>query len=141
MPISPTKWAPFEADRPNNDGRYRTRQIAGTGGQRMSFFVPPDFRKLVALRLIAMISSGAAGSAKSIWFDTAYGSAGESKTQHEESDHSSTFDFTGFGDKHTSIDIAHVFGALAAGDRCGILIDHKGLGGAIDYLGIEMEYE
>ena len=70
-----------------------------------------------------------------------YHAAGENYNNHSESDTTSTYDFTGMTDKGIEIDISGIFSNIQAGDLCGIQVDHKSIGGAIDYLDVYGEYK
>jgi len=129
---------PFEPS--GSTGDYRTRTVAGSGSWRVSFQVPPDFKSLVSLVVGCIVSAGAAGSGKNIDLDSDYGAAGESSTAHSESDATSTYNFTGLSGMHTDINVAGVFSQLAADDRCGLLITHNAIGGALDYLFLRLGY-
>ena len=123
-----------------NYGNYRVRSLAGTGGQRFTFHVPDNFSSLVSLNLIAICSSGAAGSGRDIDLFSEYGAIDEDYDTHSESNTSITYDFTGKTDKIIEIDISSVFTSLDAGDYCGIFIDHNAIGGTLYYIGVELQY-
>ncbi|NIL98656.1 MAG: hypothetical protein GTO62_16420, partial [Planctomycetales bacterium] len=81
----------FEVDHDSNYKDYRVQTVAGTGSQRFTFCVPPDFSSLVSLEIIYAPSAGAAGAGKDIDLYSDYGGPNESTTQHSESDTTSTY--------------------------------------------------
>jgi hypothetical protein len=125
-----------------NLGNYRTRSISATGGQRFAFpGIPEDFNSLVSIYLVGIVSSGADGSGKDIDIYTDYGGNNELYNIHTESDTTSTYDLTGQTNKRTNvIDLSTVLTNLGAGDSIGLFVDHKGIGGAINYIGIQLKY-
>ena len=65
---------------------------------------------------------------------------GEDAQINAESDTTTVYDLTGTSNQITEIDISAVFSSLAAGHYCGIQIDHNGIGGTIEYIGIRIRY-
>lgn len=128
------------SDYANNLGDFRTRSVGATGSQRFTFIVPYDFIALTSLVLVGIVSSGAAGSARDIDLTSDYGAIGEAYNNNSESDTTSTYDLTGYDNEFYELDISSVFSSIAAGDYCGLFVDHKGIGGAIDYIGIKLKY-
>jgi hypothetical protein len=120
-----------------NFGNFRVRSIAGTGAFRFTFNVPLDFVSLVSIEAIGIPAF--TGDAKNIDLASDYGAIGETYNTHSESDTISTY--SGFvTNKVYALNLASVFTALAAGDYCGVLIDHVTIGGSINYLGILLKY-
>ena len=113
--------------------------IAGTGAHRFDFCVPDDFVSLVSIELIVAYAVGAVGSGKDIDLYSDYGAVGQSTVQHSESDTTSTYTLSG-PDTWQAFDISGVFNSLSAGDHCGLLLDHKSIGGSAFYLGVKMVY-
>lgn len=130
----------FRSDYNSNNGSYRVRNIGGSGAHRFSFRIPENFQSLNSLKLIGIISSGAAGSGKDIDLISEYAAIGEDKSINGESDVATVYDFTGLDDEFAEIDISGVFTGISAGDKCGLEVDHNGIGGGIDYIGIELLY-
>jgi hypothetical protein len=129
----------FNADYGTNDGSYRTRQVGAAGAFRFNFHVPFDFVTLVSLDLVGFPEAGATGSGKDIDLTSEYGAIGELKNNHSESDTTTTYTIPA-NDTLFTIDLSTVFSVLAAGDFAGVLVDHNGIGGAVDYLGIRLRY-
>ncbi len=127
-------------DYDSNTADYRTRAVGATAEQRFNFQIPSDFGTLVSVELCGMVSAGAAGSGKDIDLASDYAAVGEIYNQHSESDTGTTYDFTGLTYMWARIDLSPVFSALGAGDQCGVLVDHNGIGGTINYFGIILEY-
>jgi len=123
-----------------NLGNFRTREVGGTGAHNFTFCVPSDFASLVSCEVVGIISTGAAGAAKDIDLSSDYGAVGEAYNIHSETDTTTTYDFTGKANQLASYSIAPVLSALSAGDYVGFDIDHNGIGGAIDYIGIKLVY-
>lgn len=105
------------------------------------FSVPEDFGALVSLEMIGIPSVGAAAAAQNIDLFSDYGAIGEDITEHSEAEITTAYDFTGLALKFAVIDVSVVFNSLAAGDICGLTIDHKNIGGTIGYKGIKLVYK
>ena len=117
-------------------GTYRTRSVGATGGNEFNFTVPADFGSLVELYLAA--SAVATFTAQDIDLASEYGSIGESTTQHSETDTTSTYSMT--GGQWDKLDLSSVFSSLAAGDHCGVQVDHNGIGTTVHYKAVVMRY-
>jgi hypothetical protein len=125
----------------SNFGNFRTRSIAATGAHRFTFHIPDDFGTLTKLRIIGIPSVGAAGAGKDIDLTTDYGAVGQAYNFYSETDTTTVYDFTGTSNEITEvIDLSIVMSNIGAGQHCGVLVDHNAIGGAIDYLGIELSY-
>jgi len=118
---------------------YRVQSIAATGAHNFGFCVPTDFVSLASLEMVVAWESGAVGAAKDIDLYSDYGAEGEAINKNSESDTTSTYTLAG-PLTWEALDISSVFSAIAAGDKCGIKIDHKGIGGAGRYFAIKMVY-
>ncbi len=123
-----------------NEGNYRSRDVGGTGSHRFNVYFPTDFASISVLKLIGICSSGAAGSGKDIDLFSDYCGFDEDAQTHQESDTTTTYDFTGKGNKRIEIDLSGVFSVAAPGDVGGVFVDHNGIGGSVDYLGIKLVY-
>lgn len=124
-----------------NLGNLRTREVAGTGAHRFTFYVPNQVQNILSIKLVGIVSAGAAGSGKDIDLASEYGQIGEPSNQHTESDTTSTYDFTGKSGQYTEvIDLTVVLTSILPGDYAGIFVDHNGIGGPIDYLGVKIQY-
>jgi len=130
----------FKADTNSSNGSHRVRTITSSGAWRFEFKIPTDYSSLNSLVLIGIISAGADGSGKGIDWTSEYGGTGEDKAIHTESDTVQTFDLTGTTDQFYSFDISGVFTSISAGDNCGLLVNHGGIGGDIDYIGVYIAY-
>lgn len=129
----------FQFDYGSNEGDFRTRDVGGSGNYRATFAVPQDFVSLVALEAIAINASSLTG-VQNFDLESDYGAVGELYTTHSESDTIITYDFTGTTNEIVALNVASVFAALAAGDFCGLFINHQAIGGSLDYLGIRLRY-
>lgn len=129
----------FPCDQPNNEDSYEVDNVGGTGRKRLSFVAPADFDSLISLDAIVIVD-GPTGLQD---FDliSHYALAGEDKLLNSQTVVGHQIDFTGLGDQHYNFDISFMFPNLAAEHRCGMDINHKGIGGALDYLGIVMKYQ
>ena len=119
-----------------NIGDYRARSVGSTGNQRFTFSVPLDFDSLVAIDLIG-IPNGT-NAAADIDISSEYAAAGQASDTHSESDTTSTYSLT--SGNIDALDVSGVFSSLAAGDFCGLFVDHQGLGLTVNYLGIRLRY-
>jgi len=63
---------------------------------------------------------------------------GDASNDHSEADVGSTYSMTGL--QLSALDLSSVFSALAAGDFCGVLVDHNAIGTTVNYYGIRMRY-
>lgn len=59
---------------------------------------------------------------------------------HSESDSTSIFDLTGKTDELIVFDLTGILTNVQSEDFVGITIDHNAIGGAIDYLGVDIHY-
>lgn len=128
------------ANATTNDNNYAALSIASNGNDYFTFQTPNDFGILSAIKAVGIPTGGAAGAAKDIDLFSDYAKLGESATINTESNTTDVYDLTGTSGFITSIDLSTVFSNLEANHFCGVNIDHKTIGGAIDYLGIELEY-
>lgn len=129
----------FQASYAAVHGDYNVVAVSTNGTESFTFFVPYDFTTLTSLVLVGIPSAGAAGTGKDIDLTSDYAGNGQLSTTHSESDAASTYD-TGSADTIFELDVSGVFSSIAAGDYCGLKINHNAVGGAIDYLGIKMRY-
>lgn len=123
-----------------NIGNYRAQAIGATGAQRFTFHIPDDFNTLIKLAFIVIPAIGAAGAGRDIDLFSDYAAIGEIYNNHTESDTTSTYDFTGTANQITEFNVTHLFNNLSPDDTAGIFVDHNGIGGTINYLGIHMIY-
>ena len=121
-------------------GDYKTQQVASNGTSQFTFFVPANYVSTVSLALIGRVSSGAAQINRNIDLFSDYASVGELSGNHSEANTTILFDLSTFSGRIAAIDISSVFTSLGAGDVCGVTVDHKSIGGNIDYLGVKLEY-
>lgn len=131
------RWCPAETS--SNDAEFRVRNIAGTGTFRFNFPVPLDFAALTSVELVGWPSAGAGGTGKDIDLASSYGAIGQDRATHTETDTTTTYN-TGTQDVIFALDLSPVFSAIAAGDFCGVQVDHNSVGGSIMYIGIRLRY-
>lgn len=130
---------------------YRSRNVAGTGAFDSTFYVPTDFQiaNLVALELIYFNQGANVGVTVQIDFSSEYCLNGQAKN----------FNFVNNPDPAGAVgsyligavntraffDLTNLAGTnmypnLAAGHLCGLNVNHRGIGGAINYEGIRLAY-
>ena len=124
-----------------DNGDYRVRNISMNGDFNFTFFVPFDFSSVNSATLIGIPSAGAAGAGKDIDLSSEYATFGQASNANSEADTGTTYDLTGTSGEITEVvDLLVVLSSLAASDVVGINVDHNGIGGAIDYLGVKLNY-
>lgn len=110
----------------------------------MEFQIDPNATSVTGIFLAGSPNgAGGTGAGKDVDFFSDYGnpSAGESIFFHSESDVTGTYNFGPAADAFFEIDLLPiVFTNVAAGDVCGLFIDHNGVGSTIAYYGIRVEY-
>lgn len=133
-----TKTVWFEPDYNGPTLTYRRRSIGATASFQFTFRVPDDFLTLVSLEIVGIPGATYTGVGE-IDLESNYAQDGEAISTHNETN--SLTALSGTINVHTPIDVSSVFSSLAAGDNCGIELDHvTGLGAAINYIGIRLEY-
>lgn len=130
----------FPVDWNNIYNGFKNRSIAGTGNHDFLFVVPADFKALVSLKLIGIVTSGSAGSGKSVTLNSTYGKEGENYAQHTEND-TDIYTIAASADFFGSLDLSAVFNSLENGDICAVNVDHNTIGGYVYYTAIELVYE
>lgn len=124
-----------------NQGEFRTRSIGASGAHRFTFQIPEDLATLISLEAVGIPTAGAAGAARDIDLFSNYGAVGDLFNANAESDTGTTYDLTGTADRLTEVlDFAAVLSGAVPGDFCGVQVDHNGIGGAIEYLGLFITY-
>lgn len=137
---SPTKEVFYLAEGNSNTGDFRTRSIGASGSWNFTFYIPHDFNSIIDLVAVAAATGGGAvGTGKDIDLSSDYGGIGEQGTVNSETDTASTYTIPAVGELF-ELDLTPVFSNLDPGDICGVNIDHNGIGGSVDYLGIRLRY-
>ncbi len=126
----------FTEDYNTSMGSFRTRSQGASASFQYTFQVPADFGSLIELVAVGIPLANLAGVDIDLFSD--YGAAGEPFNNHSESETTATYNFT--LNELSEIDISPVYSVLAAGDYCGLEIDHNGIGGTIEYIGIRLRY-
>jgi len=126
----------FETDWNANYSNLRIRSIAGTGGHRFPFSIPPDFSNLVE----AYIESLPANTFTDQDIDLAseYAGQGENYQTHAETDTASVY--SGVGNQWGKLDLSSVLSALSPGDIGGVFVDHNGIGTTVYYGRLVIRY-
>ncbi len=124
---------------PNPDrqyGDYRV-ELTGTGATiRFTFYIPPDYSSLDECKAIGIPDFTSSGN--DIDLDSNYGGNGQLYNNASETQSTNTYSFT--TDQMSSIDISPVLSGISGGKTIGILVDHNGIGGNINYLGLIFSY-
>ena len=122
-----------------NSGVYLGTSVSSTATGYFSFYVPADFSSLVEIVLEGFASSaGAVGAGKSITLTSNYALDGALNTTNGTS---TTNNYTIPAlNTFFSINLAPLFGSLAAGQYCGLSVAHNTIGGSVLYLGIRLKY-
>lgn len=116
---------------------YRVQNVAPTGDFELTFAVPEDFVSLVELHLF--FTPNNTFSAGEIDLLSGYGGIGENILTHSESQ--SLTGLSATVSEWNELDVSGVFSSLTAGDNCGLNVNHIiGIGGAINYIGVHLEY-
>ncbi len=136
-----TKEVFYLAETSSNEGSFRVRSVGTNGDRNFNLVIPDDFVSLVSIEAVGIISgAGAEGTGKDIDLTSNCVGAAELYTSNSVSDTTSTYTIPAVN-TIWEVDVSSVFSGISAGDYCGINIDHKGIGGGIDYLGIKLKYE
>lgn len=131
----------YPADHDSSIGDFSTDEVLQNADTRLTFRVPYNFKSLVSLDLIGIVSIGAAKTLRDIDLSSDYGKEDEAYNNHSESNSAIQFNLSGQGNKVTAIDVSSVFTVLDAGDYCGLYVDHNAIGGKINYLGIRLRFK
>lgn len=123
----------------NDYGDFRTRSQGATGAQRYTFPVPHDFNSLISLAMVA-IPRSIPSAGLNIALDSDYGALSEPLNNHTESNTVAALTSFPVANDISELDISSVFSSLAAGDRCGLFINHTGIGATVDYLMVRLRY-
>jgi hypothetical protein len=117
---------------------YRVRAVGANATFNFSFRVPYLFASLTLLEIVGINNDATPGS-QSIDLFSDYGALGQASNFFSESDLANTVTIPG-ANFLFSYDISSVFSSLAPNQYCGLMIDHQGIGGRVDYLGVRMRY-
>jgi len=130
---------PFETS--GNTGNFRTRSIGATGNFNLDVIIPDDFVSLVSIEAVGIVSgAGTPGTDKDIDLTSNCVGVAELYTSNSVSDTTSVYTISA-QDTVWEMDISSIFSSISAGDYCGVNIDHKSIGGSINYLGIKLRYK
>jgi len=114
----------------------RTRTVAAGGAARFMFATPQDFASVVSLDLL--MQPAATNAVANIDLLSQYGAIGASVISLSTSNNAILYSLVATQIK--ALDIVSVFPALAAGQNCGILIQHNAIGGTAEYFGVRLRY-
>ncbi|MBD3264265.1 MAG: hypothetical protein GF375_04095 [Candidatus Omnitrophica bacterium] len=131
---------------------YRAKTISATSAHDFTFFVPdsfPGLSKLNALELLYINVSANVGVTVQIDFASEYGLDTQAKNanfvNHPDPAGGAGSYLISAVNTHGKFDLTNLAGTnmfpnLAAGQRCGLNVNHRGIGGGIGYLGIRIAY-
>ena len=117
-------------------GDYDVVNVLSNGDVSISGHFPEDFASIVQMEIIGI--PGGTFTDESIELLSDYGAVGELFNTHEGTNLATLF--SGTANTILQLDVASLFPAAAAGDFCGIHIDHKSIGTNIGYLGMHLQY-
>lgn len=120
-------------------GAFPTMQIGATGSGRFCFRADPRWTGAVFAELVGICSATAAGPGKDLDLRIEHGTIGEASTAHLVIDSATLYDWSGAAGKISIIaDLAPLLGDVEPGEYVGIQVQHNGIGGPIDYLGVRV---
>lgn len=126
-------------------GAYRTRSLGATGAHQFTFSFPTNMTSLTSVEMLAIAGSAGGGIGVDIDFLSEYGPLGGQSDANTVNIAAGTFNIPAAGTLF-SFDLLDVdglgslFPAAAGGDMAGVEVDHMGIGGIIEYLGIRIGY-
>jgi hypothetical protein len=120
-------------------GDYPVLNLGSGGSGDFGFYVPHDFVSLVSIVLVA-IPGGTVGAAN-IDLLSDYGSAAAAQQFNNHSESNAVITYALTAGQLTELDVSSVFSLLAALDYAGFHINHTGVTGGVDYLGIRLRYQ
>lgn len=115
-----------------NFSNYRTQSVAGAGSWRFTFRSPLDIADISEIYLVA--APIATFTAEDIDLTASYGADGEDIDTHTGSDTTSTY--SGVANQFFKLPLKSLFSSLSAGDNCGVLVNHNGIGTTIHYFNL-----
>jgi len=136
-PESNEKTVYFETDWNSNYSNLRVRSIAGTGGHRFPFSVPPDFSELVEGYIESL--PGGSFTDQDIDLASEYAKDGENYQTHAELDDTSAY--SGVANQWGKLDLSSVLSSLEAGDMGGVFVDHNAIGTTVYYGRLVLRYK
>lgn len=131
-------------DYQNNYFNYRVKTIGASSSFRFVFFVPHDYISMVSMKMVAIVSPGAAGANRDIDISVDYGGLGDLFDRDSHTDTTTLYNFTGKTNKiEQVIDITTAIvpiNPILPGDFVAVFVDHKSIGGNLYYLGVRLVY-
>ena len=124
----------------SNIGYYDALAVAPSSDGFFNFAMPSDLSSIYDIRLLGVISPGAALTNRDIDLYSDYASIAENYSTHSQSDTTSTYDLSTYSDKIYGFDLSGIVTNIVADDLLGIRVAHNDIGGAIRYLGIRLKY-
>lgn len=131
-----TKEMFFPAETASTVGDFRVRANAGTSSWEFDFAIPQDFVSLVSVELIGWPTANITGGTYALYSD--YGAVGQVYSTHDES--AIGLSLNGTANQFLAISLAPVLTNIAAGDFCGVEIDHVAMTTTISFIGVRLRY-
>ncbi len=131
-----SRFTPFAANASVANGRHATNQIGANASGNFESFAPNDMTTFIAAYLICLPGATVTGADIDIQVD--YCAVGETKTQHQGSDTTSTYNLT--LDQMTALEFTSILGSLSAGDFIGVYVKNNSVSGGVGYLGVLFIY-
>lgn len=129
----------MQPDFGGNQLNYRIRNLGGNGNFNFNIRAPFDFVTLISCQAI-FFNRSASNDGNLIDIESNYGALGEQADNTIESDTLNVTFSTFPVERLGALDLSSILTSLAAGDFVGINIDHNGLGGSLDYIGLLLRY-
>ncbi len=117
-------------------GNYDVNVLAAAGTQNYTFEIPSDFESLASLELV-VFSTGTEAGPVDVDLSSSYGSEGEAKDTHTQSNTLTPLAFV--ANQLRELDLSSVFTSLAPGDNCGVDITNN-LAGNLNVLGVKIRF-
>ena len=129
----------FPVGAPNtNYNGYRTRSRGTNQNWNFSFHVPVEYDPTTALLgfVVGAPTGGAAGPNKDIDLTLNWALFNQSVTLNTAADVSTLYDFSGLADTWQLLNFSSLLTGVSPGAFCGLEVDHMGIGGTMQYLGV-----
>ena len=135
-----TQFFPVPQNNSNYNG-YRVRSRGSNGNQIFNFQIPADADVSLGVSgfLVGAPTGGAAGPGKNIDLELVWATVGTLVNSNVVADTTSVYDLTG-ADTWQLIEFSPLLAGIVAGAFCGLEVDHNGIGGTINYLGVTIGY-
>jgi hypothetical protein len=124
----------------NNRGEFPVANVTTNGEVRFVFHIPDDFGNIIGAFVLGIPATGAPGAGKDIDIFSNYGQMGtEQYNTHASSNTVATYTVGAVG-LLWQLDISGILSSISPDDVVGIRVKHNTIGGAIDYIGVHLDY-